>query len=153
MLEPRRPVLLIGTLGLVGAWAMAIVGVVSPETFTSETVFYWPGRVACHFIAVGAPWLIVRLTRMLFSRWVVKVEDGAVYSRSSPWRDFVFPLSDARVIELVDHPTGSFTGRTRPWTRVTLSDGQRHTLGDIYTRLPKGVYIADVLRDAQRRVG
>jgi hypothetical protein len=104
----------------------------------------WHGRARIAGWASMALWPlpIVRLFRLLFCRWVIRIQGDLVESRASMWRDWKFHLSEMKSVRPIR--MGRYAS-----TIVELVDGRRHWLFDRYVELPEDADLRGILRAAQ----
>jgi hypothetical protein len=138
---PKRRRIVVELIGMVAIFAVAYALAVHTEYWVDPPWVertrwgVWPALLLF-------PVLIVRVFRLLFCRWAIRIQGDLVESRASLLRDFSFRLGDVR---------GSVVaGETwHAYTRVELIDGRRYVFVDRYVRLPDGMDLPAILRAAQ----
>lgn len=151
--------MLLSLAAFLGVWILCMHPLLFPETWASSSSSgrYGVARAFSYPVALLAPWPIVRLVRLVFSSWAIRVDGDRVHSQASAWRDFSFHLSEIRGLSIqtvtLRHNWVQQFMKPRSSTRVELTDGRRHNFFDHFVALPEGDnLIIYFLLDAQAKV-
>jgi hypothetical protein len=79
------------------------------------------------------PWPMIRLVRLLFSRWAIRIDGDRIETRASMWRDFSYRFAEVRQVVTRDLGSGRLLSN---YTIVALLDGRRHWVFDRYLDMP-----------------
>jgi hypothetical protein len=126
-------------------WTVVFVFAFASAMFTES--FYepqWQGRARWSTwpVVLLAPWPMIRLLRLLFSRWAIHIDGDRLETRASMWRDFSYRFSEVRRVVPIEQ------GRFR-YTKVELIDGRSHGVTDRYLDMSNNFDLVAMLKGDQ----
>ena len=136
----RRVILELGVV--VSIWAFAFISAVFTESLY-DPMWYGRARWSSWPAVVLLAWPMIRLIRLLVSRWGIRIDGNLLQTKASMWRDFSYRIGD--VAQVV--PKNLSSGRLRSnYTIVELLDGSRHWVFDRYLDVPDDFDLVAILR-------